>query len=460
MDRDDRVEAGPMGHSGEGGEAADPPKAGDPIETLQRLRPNTRSRVRSSALPVLVAAALVIAVCAGVLESGVLRGPAAQTSGGGADVLRPTGLIGCFGMGPGFSPDQLLSGSRSAETMAGAPASALRAFLAGNPDMPASGWTMVSGSGATVMYLAPVANDPINNFVEVTFEPGTPGPGAFGADGWRTSGYGSCRLMAVPPAGYSPATWALDPGTPYVPGATELHVLVDEMGCHGFQTAEGRIVQNVDYRADAVVVTLAVLAREGFQNCPGTPPTPYVLHLTQPVGTRNLTDGTPWPPTLISTAGRPFYTPSPTPYPSNWHMPMDCTGEADGPGSFKAVAMMAKFEVFCAALPAGWQRTAMSDFTQVVTSVTVTYRGPNGETFELTEGDFCTESAAACAPGVTLGFASFGGLKGQLVSGPPDADFALYVAPGMSPSWKATGSGMTRGTFEALATALIVVGSW
>ena len=460
MDGDEGVEAGPTGHSVEGGEPAGPPKAGDPAQALERLRPSTRSRVRSGALPVLVAIAIVAAVCAGVLESGVLRGPVTQPSGGAGDVFRPTGSIGCFGMAPGFSPNQLQSGSRSAETTAGAPASALRAFLAANPDMPASGWMMVSGSGTTVIYLAPVSNEPINNFVEVTFEPGTPGPGAFGADGWRTSGYGSCRLLAVPPAGYSPATWALDPAAPYVLGATELHVLVDEMGCHGSQTAEGRIAQSVDYRADAVVVTLATLTREGAQTCPGTPPTPYVLHLTQPVGTRNLTDGTPWPPTLVAQAGRPFYTPSSTPYPSSWHQPMDCTGEADGPGSFKAAAMMAKFEVYCAALPSGWQRTAMSDFNQVVTSVTVTYRGPKGETFELTEGDFCTESATACAPGTDLGIAAFAELKGQLVSGPPGADFALYVAPGMSPSWKATGRGMTLESFKALTAALIVVGSW
>ena len=451
MDRDERADADSVATSS---------------EVLEQVSPRTRSRVRSGALPVLVAIALVVAAGAGVLGSGLLRGPAAQPGGSAAQPgsvaggFQPSGTVGCFGMAPGFSPDQLLSGSRSAETVAGAPASALRAFLAGNPDMPASGWTMVSASGPAVTYLAPVSNDPVNSFVEVTFEPGTPGPGAFGADGWRTSGYGSCRLMAVPPAGYSPATWVLDPATPYSPGATELHVLVDEWGCHGFQTAEGRIVQSVEYRADAVVVTLAVLAREGAQTCPGTPPTPYVLHLTQPVGTRNLTDGTTWPPTLISTAGRPFYTPSPTPYPSNWHQPMDCTGEADGPGSFKAAAMMAKFEVYCAALPAGWQRTSMSDFNQVVTSVTATYRGPKGETFELTEGDFCTESATVCAPGTALGTAGFGELKGQLVSGPPGADFALYVAPGMSPSWKATGKGMTLETFEALTAALIVVGSW
>ena len=443
-------------------ESTDPGHAIDSTGALRRLEPSIRSKVRSGALPALAALGLTVAVCAGVIGSGLLRGPATgpSGSGGGADGSRPTGLIGCFGSPPGFAPDLLSAGTQSAEKAAGAPGSALRAFLAGNPDLPASGWTMVSESGASVMYVAPVGTEPTNNFVEVTLQPGTPGPGSLGADGWRTSGYGSCRLMAVAPAGYGPATWALDPATAYSPGATELHVLVDEMGCHGFETAEGRIAQSVDYRADAVVVTLAIMAREGAQTCPGTPPTPYVLHLTQPVGTRSMVDGTPWPATLIATGGRPLYTPSSTPFPSNWHMPMDCTGEADGPGSFKAAAMTAKFAVYCAALPAGWQRTAMNDLTRDVTSFTATYRGPNGETFELTEGGFCTEGATACAPGTALGMTPFGEQKGQLVSGPPGADFALYVAPGESPSWKATGKGVTLGTFKALAAALIVVGSW
>jgi len=458
MDRDERLDVGSAG--GPAGEAAvSETSAAGSIESLERVRSATRSRVRTGALPVLIAAALVVAVGVGAVWSGLLRGPAGGSGGsGGGDGFQLSGRIGCFGQGPGFSPDLLVSGTPTAETAAGAPASALRAFLAQNLDMPASGWTMISGSGSTVTYLAPVPNAPSNDYVEVTFEPGTPGNGSYGADGWRTAGYGSCQLMSVPPSGYGPATWALDPATPYSAGSTRLHVLVEEWGCHSFATAAGRIIQNVQYDADAVVVTLAVLARQGPQLCPGTPPTPYVVLLTQPVGTRTLTDGTPWPPALIAMAGSPFYTPSPTPEPANWHMPMDCTGEADGPGSFKAASMMAKFEVYCASLPAGWQRAAMSDFAQVVTSVSVTYRGPNGETFELTEGDFCTGSASVCAPGGTdLGTATFGDMQGRLVGEPPNADFALYVAAGQSPSWKATGSGMSLDAFKALTAALIVV---
>jgi hypothetical protein len=418
----------------------------------QRVRAATISRVSSGGLPVLLVIALVIATCAALIASGVLRGSAGQP---GADGFRTTGLFGCFGSAPGFTTDQLPSGGPGAEAGPGARAAALRAFIAQNPDMPASGWKLMRVTGSTELYWAPF---PAGGFVEVSLEPGTPDGASYGADGWRTAGYGGCPLMAVPPSGLSSATWGLDPAVPFAAGATDLHVLVDEWECHGNSTAEGRISQNVTYGEASVLVTLAVQSRYGFQTCPGTPPTPYVVHLTQPVGTRDLFDGGVWPQHLIATAGLPYFTPTPTPEPANWHMPMDCTGEADGPGSFKADSMSAKFDVYCAALPDGWRRTAMDDHAQVVTSVTVTYRGPEGEVVVLTEGDFCTESPKACAPWAEdLGTAMFGDRHGELVKGPPGADFALYVDPGLSPSWKATGSGMTVESFKVLTAALIVV---
>jgi len=282
------------------------------------------------------------------------------------------------------------------------------------------------------------------------------GPGqAPGAAAVSTDG---CPLMAVSPVGYGAATWTLDPAMPYSASATEIHILVDEWGCHGSQTAEGRIGQNVQYRDDAVIVTLAVRQPGGPQTCPGTPPTPYVLHIDQPVGSRNLDDGGRWPAQTMARGGQPVVSPTPTPQPSNWHQPIDCTGEADGPGSFKAASMSAKFDVYCAVLPAGWRRESMSGDEQVGTVVTVVYRGPNGETFGLTEGDICLLGASACATaGNDLGKAMFGDREGQLVGAPPGADFALYVAPGESPSWTARGNGMAVETFRALTGALIVV---
>lgn len=268
-----------------------------------------------------------------------------------------------------------------------------------------------------------------------------------------------CPHMAVPPDGYGAATWTLDPALPYSASATEIHILVEEWECSSGQSAEGRIAQNVQYRDDAVIVTLAVRRPSGdFQTCQGNPPTPFVVRIAQPVGSRDLNDGGRWPAYTVARGGLPVVSPTPTPEPSNWHMPMDCTGEADGPGSFKAASMSATFDVYCAVLPAGWHRESMSGDDQVVTALTVVYRGPNGETFALTEGDLCALGADACATGGTkLGNAMFGDRDGQLVGAPPGADYALYVAPGQSPSWKATGKGMTVESFRALTGALIMV---
>jgi Methyl-CpG binding domain len=278
-----------------------------------------------------------------------------------------------------------------------------------------------------------------------------PDPAAVSTDG--------CPMMAVPPAGYGAATWTLDPSVPYSAGATEIHVLVEESSCDSGQTAKGRIGQNVQYRVDAVVVTLAVRLPSGPQTCQGNPPTPYAVHVDQPVGARNLDDDGRWPAQTMARGGQPVVSPTPTPQPSNWHMPMDCSGEGDGPGSFKAASMGAKFDVYCAVLPAGWQRESMSGDEQVGTVVTVVYRGPNGETFGLREGDFCVLGNGTCATaGTDLGKAMFGDREGQFVGDPSGADFALYVAPGQSPSWEATGKGMTAESFRALTAALIVVG--
>jgi hypothetical protein len=271
---------------------------------------------------------------------------------------------------------------------------------------------------------------------------------------------GDTPMMAVPPAGYGAATWTLDPAVPYSATATEVDVLVEEWECHSFKTAEGRIAQNVQYRADAVIVTLAVRqpVGNGIETCPGTPPTPYVVQLDNAVGSRNLDDGGRWPAQTMARGGQPVVSPTPTPQPSDWHMPMDCTGEAVGAGSFKAASMGAKFDVYCAVLPAGWQRESMTGYEDGTTVVTVVYRGPNGETFGLSEGNICSLGAGACATGGTdLGKAMFGDREGRLVGGPTGADFALYVAPGGSPSWTATGKGVTVETFRALTGALIVV---
>ncbi|MGA3057613.1 MAG: hypothetical protein ABSE70_06210 [Candidatus Limnocylindrales bacterium] len=348
-----------------------------------RVRPLMRSRMRTGALPALAAVAIVLAVGAGGLAVGLLRGPSAgHPSGSGtANDYELTGRISCFGQAPG-------------------------AF--------------------------------------------TPGPDLFPSD------FG-CPMMAVPPAGYDAARWTLDPALPYSAGATELHVLVEWVACHSFESAEGRVVQNVQYRDGEVVVTLAVRSLEGFATCPGTPPTPVTIKLAQPVGYRDLFDGGSWPSTLIVHAGQLMVTPSPTPYPLLWHPPIECTGEADGPGSFKAASMGTDFGVYCAVLPAGWQRVSMAGDESGTTLLSATYRGPAGEELTLLEGKICQGTLAECQAGTPIGTAMFGNLEGVLVNGLDDADFAVYFDAGENPSWIATGKGMSQEAFTALTAALIMV---
>ena len=79
--------------------------------------------------------------------------------------------------------------------------------------------------------------------------------------------------------------------------ATHIPVHVMERGCAGGEPATGRIPEpHVQYREDAVVVTFRVIPKGGPQTCPGNPPTPYVLELSEPLGDRQLLDGGAEPP--------------------------------------------------------------------------------------------------------------------------------------------------------------------
>lgn len=53
--------------------------------------------------------------------------------------------------------------------------------------------------------------------------------------------------------------------------------------------ARGRIEEpDVDYRAEAVAVTIRVKQRSGSEDCPGNPDTPYLLRLDEPLGEHHL----------------------------------------------------------------------------------------------------------------------------------------------------------------------------
>ena len=220
--------------------------------------------------------------------------------GGGQKTVQPAGLIGCWGQGIGFSPQVLTSAQAAAETADTGPAAALRADLGQEPDMPASGWVIVSESDSQVMFIAREPTIADARYAEVTVQRGTSLSGAVGADGWQVAGSGGCQLMAVPPSGYTTGTWSLDPSVAYSATATELSIDVSELACSSGTSPEGRIVTSVDYGQTSVAVTVFVRSLSGAQTCQltisATPEPPYVVHLDQPVESRDLVDGGTWPP--------------------------------------------------------------------------------------------------------------------------------------------------------------------
>jgi hypothetical protein len=321
----------------------------------------------------------------------------------------------------------------------------------------------IAGLGVAMVGVPGLSTGGSSNDYQLTGKVGCFGQGPGWEPGSSDAGQG-CQVMPVPPQGYGAASWTLDPAYPFSPDATDIHVLVTEWECHGDASAAGRIVKNVQYTSDGVVVTLAVRQLSGPQTCPMPPPTPYVLVLDQPLGPRALLDGGIVPATLIATGGAPFFTPSPTPTPSNWHEPMACNPAADTEarlgGFFKAASMITAFDVYCLPSPDGWTlQSSNEDQLSGVSNIDlieITYAGPNGQIFSLKEGRFCEAAGAICdlawAP---IGTAMFGDREATLGGG--DGQWYAYTAVDGGFMWQATCGGMSLDDFEALAASLIVV---
>lgn len=133
-----------------------------------------------------------------------------------------------------------------------------------------------------------------------------------------------------------------------------------------------------------------------------------------------------------------------------------CTGNDANRGFYAALASSVAWSVYCAVLPTGWYVDKGGYELAGGGHLQITYKGPDGAHLALEEGVYCTDGASACAPrDQDLGPAKFGDLDGELVA-VGDA-FAIYVDPGSSPSWQATGTGLDQATFVALSAALALV---
>jgi hypothetical protein len=208
---------------------------------------------------------------------------------------------------------------------------------------------------------------------------------------------------------------------------------------------------------NAVVPTQAPAASQTPADQPTDTPTPEVT--PTPTATATVAEA--------SAIVTPAPTATPTPAPSETPTPSAaassvasaCTGTAEHQAFFVEAANKLPFDVYCAALPAGWFFQDAAYAQANGGKLTIDYKGPGGATLAISEGAFCTVSVAACSPHASIrGTASFGDKPGMLdvLTTPPDV-LVVYVSPGTKAAYQISGTNLTQARFVALAAVMTKV---
>jgi hypothetical protein len=193
--------------------------------------------------------------------------------------------------GPAF-PAAVIGQVGAAESADGPEAAALRALLR-MPEardlLPGTGWTLAVRQETLVVFIAPAPPGSEPPLVEATLEL---------VDGaWQTRGFGQCWPQADVGPGLGLASYRVAPHEELSPEVTEIDVLVTERACNSGADARGRVVRpGVILGAESVTVVFAVVPRGGDHDCPSNPETPVLLELPEPLGDRQLLDGSSVPP--------------------------------------------------------------------------------------------------------------------------------------------------------------------
>lgn len=220
-----------------------------------------------------------------------------------------TGQIACWGRAPGFTEAEMAaafaSPSANVDTVSTAAGAAMRSMLAtlASQALPKTGWVVVSESSTQATFLTISPTD--YQLWGATFTLDTP------TAGWRSTFWGRCNAMAMPPDGYERATWSLDPSAPPTPSTTDLHILVAFGSCHDQPISGGPIAVNATQSGATVTVTAFGRSPVGAQTCSDTPPVPAIVHLQQPFGNLTLLDGGRYPAVQVAANGQPTATSSP-----------------------------------------------------------------------------------------------------------------------------------------------------
>lgn len=270
------------------GHAADAP-AGDHLAAAVTRLGTTRRRRRRVAGTVAVLALGAVAGLAGrsllPVAGDAEPEPAASTP---AEVT--AGLVTCGGTWPAFDPALLT------ERPPLDPASDLGVAVATTARPPIAaglidGWTLVDQVGSSAYLLVWMKDTgqattiAPNGVAGVSYERAADGA-------WSFTGGGECQPERFFDDGLEPARWRL-PGEQPSADATSVPILATEIACSSGQPAGGRLAEPlVEYREDAVVITMRVTPPEGeFFTCAGNPETAVTVELDEPLGDRELRDG-------------------------------------------------------------------------------------------------------------------------------------------------------------------------
>lgn len=167
------------------------------------------------------------------------------------------------------------------------------------PTLDPEEWFVVSQTEDLVILMSAVIHQEVLQVDETAGQPTHElltirrGDGAWALESWT-----GCRLEEII-EGLDSADIALDPAFPLTAESTQLHLLVTERACNSGRDAEGRIQLVVlNEFADNIEVQVGIVPPEGAQECPGNPPTPFVVELSAPLGDRpvhSLTYADPTP---------------------------------------------------------------------------------------------------------------------------------------------------------------------
>ena len=180
-----------------------------------------------------------------------------------------------------------LDGPPGAEMADHPAARSLRRLMADSPLPERSGWRLVVFNEDGALFLLPDTSEEGVSFWHAEIGPAT-------AD-WQPVRWGQCTLQ---PAfeGIAAARWELAPGERVGPDTEAVDVSVFERACASGASPEGRIVgPAVIPLEESIIVILGTRPPPGPQTCLTGPPAIVRVELPEPLGDRQLLDGSTFP---------------------------------------------------------------------------------------------------------------------------------------------------------------------